>query len=257
MISKSLHVTPQPRATRSRPAPLRAAVLLLACLAASGAQSIEVLAQPRQGATGASKPAQPAAEHCQPPAAHSAANGAAAAAPIPDVWVTDQDGNKRRFYSDLVKGKVVAINFVFTSCAYICPMQGKTFGQLQASLGDRLGRDVHLVSVSTDPTTDTPERLKAWAAKFGARPGWTLVTGERAAMDELLLALTGDPAGQSKRSPIALVGDLKKGALVRAYALAEPENYLRLFAQAAAHTPPARPESTTPSGAPAAPPPRN
>jgi protein SCO1 len=172
---------------------------------------------------------------------------AATAAPIPDVWVTDQDGNRRRFYTDLVRGRVVAINFIFTSCTYVCPMQGQNFGQLQEALGARLGRDVHLVSVSTDPLTDTPARLKAWGAKFGARPGWTLVTGGKAELDELLLALTGDPTGQNKHSPIAFVGDLEAGIWTRSYALAEPERYLRLFADAAARK--QQPPAPTPAPA--------
>ena len=250
-----------PHSSRApRPATVCAVALLTTFFAlAVGAGGVAAQPSPNAAAENKSapveiKPAQKAGELCHQPAAPQGApvKGAApAVAPIPDVWVVDQDGNKRRFYTDLVKGKVVAINFVFTSCTYICPMQGKNFGQLQASLGDRLGREVHLVSVSTDPATDTPARLKAWAATFGARPGWTLVTGEREEMDKLLLALTGDASGQSKHSPVAFVGDLDKGAWVRAYALAEPERYLRMFAEAAG-----RREPAAPAGGPPATPPR-
>jgi protein SCO1/2 len=169
--------------------------------------------------------------HHQTPAAEAASKGSAAAKPsIPDVEVTDQNGKKSRFYTDLVKGKMVIINFVFTSCTYLCPMQGANFSKLQAALGDRLGRDIHLISVSTDPLVDTPERLKAWGARFGAKPGWTLVTGGKDEMDKLLQSLTGDPARRGEHSPVALLGDFERGAWVRAYGLAEPERYLQLFA---------------------------
>ncbi len=100
---------------------------------------------------------------------------------IPDVAVVDQDGKPVRFYSDLVKGKVVAINFVFTSCKAACPVLGAGFAKLQATLDDRLGREVSMISVSVDPMVDRPERLKEWAARFHARPGWTFVTAAEGA----------------------------------------------------------------------------
>ncbi|HLL75605.1 MAG TPA: SCO family protein, partial [Pyrinomonadaceae bacterium] len=94
---------------------------------------------------------------------------------IPDVPVLDQDGRELNFYSDLVRGKTVAVNFIFTTCTTICPPLGATFARVQRDLGERAGRDVHLISVSVDPANDTPERLKAWGAKFKAAPGWTFV----------------------------------------------------------------------------------
>src|ERR1041384_6287974 len=80
---------------------------------------------------------------------------------IPDVKVLDQDGNARHFYTDLIKDKTVAINFIFTNCTTICPPLAATFARLQKEMGDKVGRDVHLISISVDPLTDTPERLKA------------------------------------------------------------------------------------------------
>ena len=104
---------------------------------------------------------------------------------IPDVKLVDQDGKEIRFYEDLVKGKVVAINFVFTSCKAACPLLGAGFSKLQDRLGDRLGQDCALISVSVDPVVDRPERLKEWAAQYGARPGWTQVTASETGKDQL------------------------------------------------------------------------
>lgn len=148
---------------------------------------------------------------------------------IPDVAVYDQDGKKIRFCTDLMKGKVVAINFVFTTCTYICPILGQTFSDLQAALGERLGRDVFLISVSTDPTTDTPERLKTWGARFGAKAGWTLVTGDKQEMDKLLRVFTGDPARKGEHFPIVFVGNYDRGAWIQTYGLGAPERYIKLF----------------------------
>jgi protein SCO1/2 len=142
---------------------------------------------------------------------------------IPDVTVRTQDGEEKSFYSDLVAGRTVAINFVFTTCTTICPPMGANFGRLQDELGERLGRDVHLISVSVDPTTDTPQRLKAWGAKFGARDGWTLVTGEQQTVERLLKALQVFNADINEHSPVVLIGNDAAGEWTRAYGLAGPK----------------------------------
>ena len=117
---------------------------------------------------------------------------------IPDVEVLDQDGNVRHFYTDLIKGKTVAINFIFTNCMTICPPLGATFARVQRELGDKTGNDVHFISVSVDPLTDTPERLKAWGARFKAGAGWTFVTGNKQVFDELLGALGATAARRGR-----------------------------------------------------------
>jgi cytochrome oxidase Cu insertion factor (SCO1/SenC/PrrC family) len=78
---------------------------------------------------------------------------------IPDVKVYDQNGNRLNFYTDLVKNKTVAINFIFTTCTTICPPMTATFRRVQEELA-KTALDVKLISVSVDPTTDTPERLR-------------------------------------------------------------------------------------------------
>ena len=172
--------------------------------------------------------------HHAPPAP-PAAEEQSAKLSIPDVPVVDQEGRTVRFYTDLVKGKVVAVNFIFTTCTTVCPPMGATFAKLRTQLGDRAGRDVHLISVSVDPRTDTPERMKAWAAKFGAGPGWTLVTGEPDKITELLKALGAYVASPADHTPLVLVGNDAKGTWTRAYGLAPPSQLVKMIdAEAAA-----------------------
>ncbi len=140
---------------------------------------------------------------------------------IPDVNVLDQNGNALHFYTDLIKDKTVAINFIFTNCTTICPPLGATFARLQKEMGDRIGKDVHLISISVDPLTDTPERLKAWGAKFKAAPGWTFVTGEKQEMDKLLNALGAAISKREDHTPAMIVGNDSKGVWTRAYGLAK------------------------------------
>ena len=142
---------------------------------------------------------------------------------LPDCVVLTQDGRAVRFYSDLVKDRIVVINFLFTSCNFTCPMQGGNFSRLQDALGERLGKDVHLITISTDPLTDTPERLKAWGVKFGAKPGWTLLTGNKPDIESVLISLTGAIPGRQEHTPELLIVNGHSGERIRMYGLAEPE----------------------------------
>ena len=140
---------------------------------------------------------------------------------IPDVAVLDQDGRPLHFYTDLIKGKTVAINFIFTNCTTICPPLAATFARLQKELGEKAGKDVHLISISVDPVTDTPQRLKAWGAKFKAGPGWTFVTGEKQEMDKLLNALGAAVSKREDHTPALIIGSDSKGVWTRTYGLAK------------------------------------
>lgn len=178
---------------------------------------------------------------CLPAYAHEAhkhadGNSRPAAAPtsagklsIPDVAVLDQDGRTLRFYRDLVKGKVVAINSIYTTCTTLCPSAGAVFSRVQSLMGDRVGREVHLISISVDPATDTPERLKAWAAKFRAKPGWTLVTGKKRRIDTLLKALGAFSAAKEEHPPILLVVNDAAGVWTRASGLTPPDKLAELL----------------------------
>lgn len=151
------------------------------------------------------------------------------AGPIPDVEVVDQEGRKHRFYTDLVRGKTVVVNAIYTRCTNVCPLLGHAFRDLQTALADRQGRDVHLISVSRDPENDTPEDLAAWRRRFHGKPGWTFVTGKKEAIDAILELLTGDPAYPGGHSAIALLGDDTTGIWLRDYGAAEPERYEELL----------------------------
>jgi protein SCO1/2 len=142
---------------------------------------------------------------------------------IPDVPVLTQDGRQVHFYSDLVKDKIVAMNFIFTTCTTICPPLGANFGKLQQLLGDKAGRDIYLISVSVDPVTDTPDRMKAWGEVFGAGPGWSLVTGQKGEVTKLLKALQVFTPDINDHSPVVLVGGGADGTWTRAYGLAPPK----------------------------------
>ena len=98
---------------------------------------------------------------------------------FPNVTLTTQDGARVRFYDDLVKGKIVAINLIYTTCKYACPLETARLAQVAKLLGDRMGRDVFFYSITIDPDHDTPQVLKEYAAKYQTGPGWTFLTGKK------------------------------------------------------------------------------
>jgi cytochrome oxidase Cu insertion factor (SCO1/SenC/PrrC family) len=162
-------------------------------------------------------------------AATASTEGQSSRMSIPDLALLDQDGREIHFYSDLVKGKVVVIQFIFTTCTTICPPLGATFARVQKELGERAGRDVRLISVSVDPTVDTPERLKAWGEKFHAAEGWTFVTGPKPQIDGLLRALGAAAASREDHTPTILIGNDATGQWTRAYGLAKPSQLVQLI----------------------------
>jgi protein SCO1 len=132
---------------------------------------------------------------------------------VPDTTLLDQNGREVRFKSDVLGEKTVAIQFIFTTCRAICPVMGAAFAKLQDRLGERLGQDISLVSISIDPVTDTPARMKQWGEQFGARTGWNLLTGDKEKVEGLLKALEAT----NHNAPVVLLGNLRTGEWVRSY----------------------------------------
>ena len=92
--------------------------------------------------------------------------------------VVTHEGKALRFYDDLIKDKIVVISFIYTSCTDICPLTTARMAQVEEKLGDVVGRDIFLISITVDPENDTPEKLKAYAQAFDTGPGWQFVTGK-------------------------------------------------------------------------------
>lgn len=131
---------------------------------------------------------------CQP-AAMSAPFAQTCLEQLPVLTVQSHDGRQLEFGRDLLRGRLLAVNFVFTRCQAICPLLGTSFATLRQLL-DADHIDATLLSISLDPAHDTPERLQQWSAKLGGGPGWTLLTGEPRTVQQLLRALGmggGDP----------------------------------------------------------------
>ncbi len=175
-------------------------------------------------------------------------NSAGPRAQIPDATVYDQEGRRLHFYSDLVRGKTVAINFIFTTCTTICPPLTATFRRVQQLMGERAGKDVHLISISVDPATDVPERLKEFAGKFKAGPGWTFVTGSKPEIDRLLASLGGAVADKNDHTPMILVGNDSAHFWTRTYGLAPASQIASLLTDAVSRSAASSKHESPPDG---------
>ena len=145
-----------------------------------------------------------------------------------DVELINQDGEKVRFYSELLKNKVVIINTFFTTCTSICPPMNRNFEKIQEALGDRLGKDAFLISISVDPETDTPTRLKEYGRRFHARPGWIFLTGKKENVDWALYKLGQYVETKGDHTSIFIIGNEPKGLWKKAMGLAKAEELIRI-----------------------------
>jgi protein SCO1/2 len=198
--------------------PTLAACLLLTALALpAGAQT--PAPDPHAGHEGMHHP-QPAA----PAPAPSQPNPAQGY--FGEIPLVNQDGQTMRLYSDLIHDKIVVIDFMFTSCTGACPVMSNNFAKIQDWLGDRLGKDVHLISISVDPANDTPAKLKEYAARFKARPGWYFLTGSKENIDAALRKLGNYVENREAHQNLFLIGNDRTGLWKKAFGLAQPEELL-------------------------------
>ena len=145
-----------------------------------------------------------------------------------DVELINQDGQKMRFYSDVLKDKVVVINTFFATCTSVCPPMNRNLERIQETLGDRLGKDAWIVSISVDPEKDTPPRLKEYGQRFHARPGWIFLTGKKENVDWALYKLGQYVETKDDHTTIIIIGNEKTGLWKKAFGLAKPEELMKI-----------------------------
>jgi protein SCO1/2 len=95
-----------------------------------------------------------------------------------DLPIVTQEGKEVRFYTDLLKDKVVLINFFYTNCP-TAPPEMEKMAAIQKTLGERIGNGIFLISISVDPERDTVKAVREYAEKYGARKGWIFLTGKK------------------------------------------------------------------------------
>ena len=148
---------------------------------------------------------------------------------VPDVELLDQDGGRGHFVSERIGERYAAITFTFTTCTTICPVLDGISKRLQKELGDDLGEEVVLLTVSIDPARDIPERLKQHAEKLGARPGWSFLTGDTGEVTRLLKALEVWAPNIEDHPPVVYVVDGHTGTWTRLSGFPKPDTILAVI----------------------------
>lgn len=170
------------------------------------------------------------AASAQQPATAATTNGTenAAAKYFTDVELVNQNGEKMRFYSDLLQGKTVIIDSFFATCQGSCLPMTRNLEKVQEALGDRLGKDARIISISVDPTVDTPAELKAFAKKFHARPGWYFLTGSKENVEFVLKKLGQFVEERNDHYNIFIIGNERTGLWKKAFGLAKSEEIVKV-----------------------------
>lgn len=145
-----------------------------------------------------------------------------------DVVLVNQNGEKMRFYSDLLQAKVVVINSFFATCPGSCLPMERNLEKVQLALGDRMSKDVHIISISVDPIVDTPANLKEYAKKLNAGPGWYFLTGEKQNVDFALKKLGHLVADKRDHLNIFIIGNERTGLWKKAFGLAKSDELIKV-----------------------------
>lgn len=154
---------------------------------------------------------------------------------LPDIEVRDQDGRPVQFYSDLVRGRTVVIDFIFTGCTTVCPTQTAILRDVRNRLSDSNidQGEVLLISVTIDPQHDGPQQLREYAQRFeivpGLHQGWVFVTGEPREISKLLSALNSATSQPASHSNILWIGNELRRRWTRTAAFNTPQHFTQLL----------------------------
>lgn len=173
--------------------------------------------------------------HAQEPAAPQSA----AHEYFSDVVLVNQNGEKMRFYSDLLQGKTVIINSFFATCQGSCLPLLRNLQKVQEALGDRLGKDARIISISVDPSMDTPAALKSYADKLQAKPGWYFLTGDKASVEFALKKLGQFVEDKQNHLNLFIIGNERTGLWKKAFGLARSEAIVKVVDSVIDDQPPA------------------
>jgi len=167
----------------------------------------------------------------QAPGHHAAepARTAPANVVLHDLTLTDQNRQLLKFKSEAVSGRIVVMDFFYTSCGTTCPVTTALLTQVQDALGPRFGRDVHFLTISVDPVIDTPARLRTYARNHQLKPEWTLLTGPKASVDKVLEGLGAYTADFTDHPSMIIVGDAHRGVWKRLFGLPDRDRIMKIL----------------------------
>ena len=158
---------------------------------------------------------------------------------FPNSVLKTHDGRDVKFYDDMIKDKVVVIQFMFTSCTDICPAETAQLRKVYDLLAARMGKDIFFYSISIDPERDTPAEMAKYAARFKTGPGWTFLTGSREDVSTLqrkLGLLSGDLKSLGDHATAVMIGNERTSRWTKRSPYDSPEVMANLIGNSFAGT---------------------
>lgn len=143
---------------------------------------------------------------------------------FPNVSLLTQDKKQVRFYDDVIKDKIVIIQFMYSQCDGTCPLTTPNLAKVQQELERRAPHKVSMVSITVDPVHDTPGVLKEYADGYRVQPGWNFLTGEKADIDLIRrnLGVYDSDAQKIAHMNMLTIGNEHTGQWLAMEALAKP-----------------------------------
>lgn len=141
-----------------------------------------------------------------------------------DTVLVNQDGRKVKLKSEVFGDRVVVMDFAYTTCTTVCPVLTATLVKVQNDLGESVGKEVQMVTITVDPARDTPARLKEYAGKHGVKDGWMWLTGPVATVNKVLDGFDAYAPNFEDHPPMVLVGDPVRGQWTRFFGFADPKD---------------------------------
>ena len=173
--------------------------------------------------------AKPPRKPSQPSSVPAPSAGASAAQKyFTDVELVNQNGERMRLYSDILKDRVVVINAFFGTCQGSCLPMNRNLEKVQAAFKERMGKDLYIVSISVDPTIDTPQALKEYAKKLNAAPGRLFLTGKKENVDWALYKLGQYVEQREQHTNIFIIGNERTGLWKKAFGLAQADELVKI-----------------------------
>lgn len=154
----------------------------------------------------------------------------------------DQNGNKLRFYQDVLKGKVIVINTFHTDCKSTTPPMNRNLQKVQDAFATNLGKDLFLISITVDAAHDTPAMLGDYAKQWQAKPGWLFLTGSKENVSTVLKKLGQYVENKEEHASILIIGNETTGLWKKAFALAKPEELVTVVKSVLDDNLPAKPK---------------
>jgi protein SCO1/2 len=137
----------------------------------------------------------------------------------------------------VLKDHVVVINAFFATCQGSCLPMNRNLEKVQAAFKERMGKDLYIVSISVDPTVDTPAALKDYAKKLNAVPGRLFLTGQKANVDLALRKLGQYVEQREQHTNIFIIGNERTGLWKKAFGLAQADELIKIVESVLNDTP--------------------